>query len=96
MTTANPQTLLTQIRERQQQIVALQQLNDDDKTLLEALFNIGAITDKLSIDNISATRATRTTWTYSPAVKQLQELEQLEAIATPKTSVSWVVRESKA
>ena len=95
MTTANPQTLLTQIRERQEQIAALETLNKQDKTLLEALFNIGTITDKLSIDNISATRTTRTSWTYSAAVKQLQELEQIEGIATQKQSVSWTVRESK-
>jgi hypothetical protein len=97
-TTADPAAagLLFRIRERQLQISALQQLNDHDKAALEALFNTGAISDKLSAQNVSATRTTRTTWSYSPAVKQLQELEQLDGIATQKQSTSWTIRELKA
>ena len=88
--------ILFRIRERQEQIAALESLNKQDKLALEDLFTIGDITDKLSSNGVSATRTIRTTWTYSPAIKQLQELEQLEGIATQKQSVSWTVRESKA
>jgi hypothetical protein len=89
-------TLILRIRERQQQIDALKQLIDNDKITLESRFLEGTITDKLSTKNVSATRTTRTSYTYSPAVKQLQEMEVIDGIATPKQSVSWVIRESKA
>jgi hypothetical protein len=89
-------TLILRIRERQQQIDALKQLIDSDKITLESRFLEGTITYKLSTKNVSATRTTRTSYTYSPAVKQLQEMEVIDGIATPKQTVSWVVRESKA
>ena len=89
-------TLILRIRERQQQIDALKQLIDSDKITLESRFLEGTITDKLSTKNVSATRVTRTSYTYSPAIKQLQEMEVIDGIATPKTSISWTIRESKA
>ena len=89
-------TLILRIRERQQQIDALKQLIDSDKITLESRFLEGTITDKLSTKNVSATRITRTTYSYSSAVRQLKEAEVYDGIATPKQSVSWVVRESKA
>jgi len=89
-------TLILRIRERQQQIDALKQLIDNDKITLESRFLEGTITDKLSTKNVSATRVTRTTYSYSSAVRQLKEAEVYDGIATPKQSVSWVVRESKA
>ena len=88
-------TLILRIRERQQQIDALKKLIDNDKVTLETRFLEGSITDKLSTKNISATRSTRTSYSYSPAVKQLQEMEVIDGIATPKQTVSWVVREGK-
>ena len=89
-------TLILRIRERQQQIEALKKLIDNDKVTLETRFLEGSITDKLSTKNVSATRSTRTSYTYSPAVKQLQEMEVIDGIATPKQTVSWTIRESKA
>ena len=89
-------TLILRIRERQQQIDALKKLIDSDKITLESRFLEGSITDKLSTKNVSATRSTRTSYSYSPAVKQLQEMEVIDGIATPKQTVSWIVRESKA
>ena len=88
-------TLILRIRERQQQIDALKKLIDNDKVTLESRFLEGSITDKLSTKNISATRSTRTSYTYSPAVKQLQEMEVIDGIATPKQTVSWTIREGK-
>ena len=90
-----PDTLILRIRERQQQIEALKRLIDSDKVTLESRFLEGSITDKLSTKNISATRSTRTSYTYSPAVKQLQEMEVIDGIATPKETVSWTIREGK-
>ena len=88
--------ILFRIRERQQQIAMLQQLNDSDKITLEVLYTEGSISGKISTANISATRSTRTSYTYSPAVKQLQEMEVIDGIATPKQTISWTIRESKA
>ena len=93
-------TLILRIRERQQQIDALKQLIDSDKITLESRFLEGAITDKLSTKNVSATRVTRTSWEYNDetktAIKQLQEMAVVDGIATPKQSTAWVIRESKA
>ena len=88
-------TLILRIRERQQQIEALQKLIDSDKITLESRFLEGSITDKLSTKNVSATRLTRTSYTYSSAVRLLKESEVYNHIATPKETVSWTVREGK-
>ena len=61
-------TLILRIRERQQQIDALKKLIDSDKITLESRFLEGSISDKLSTKNVSATRSTRTSYTYSSAV----------------------------
>ena len=89
-------TLILRIRERQQQIEALKRLIDSDKVTLESRFLEGSITDKLSTKNVSATRLTRTSYTYSSAVRLLKEMEVADGIATPKQTVSWTIRESKA
>ena len=89
-------TLILRIRERQQQIDALKKLIDSDKITLESRFLEGSITDKLSTKNVSATRFTRTSYTYSSAVQQLKESEVYNHIATPKETVTWTIRESKA
>ena len=89
-------TLILRIREREQQIEALQKLIDSDKITLESRFLEGSITDKLSTKNVSATRFTRTFYTYSSAVRLLKESEVYNHIATPKETVTWTIRESKA
>ena len=89
-------TLILRIRERQQQIEALQKLIDSDKITLESRFLEGSITDKLSTKNVSATRTSCTRYTYSSAVRLLKESEVYNRVATPKETVSWTVKESKA
>ena len=88
-------TLILRIRERSQQIEALNELINSDKITLESRFLEGSITDKLSTKNVSATRSTRTSYTYSPAVQQLKEMEVIEGVATAKQTVSWTVRDAK-
>ena len=88
--------ILFRIRERQQQIAMLQQLNDSDKITLEVLYTEGSISGKISTANISATRITSTRYTFSPAVRLLKESEVYNHIATPKETVGWTIRESKA
>lgn len=64
----------------------LQALMDD----LAALYASGELDDlkdddgNLSRDGVKATRCTRTSWSYSKAVKELQQLEQFEGVATKK------------
>ena len=89
-------TLILRIRERQQQIDSLKKLIDSDKITLESRFLEGSISDKLSTKNVSATRSTRTSYSYSSAVQQLKEMEVIDGVATAKQTVSWTVRESKA
>ena len=89
-------TLILRIRERQQQIEALQKLIDSDKITLESRFLEGSITDKLSTKKVSATRFTRTSYTYSSAVRVLKESEVYNRIATSKETVIWTIKESKA
>ena len=89
-------TLILRIRERQQQIDSLKKLIDSDKITLESRFLEGSISDKLSTKNVSATRSTRTSYSYSSAVKQLQEMEVIEGVATAKQTISWTIRCSKA
>ena len=88
-------TLILRIRESSQQIEALKKLIDSDKITLESRFLEGSISDKLSTENVSATRSTRTSYTYSSAVKQLQEMEVIEGVATAKQTISWTIREGK-
>ena len=89
-------TLILRMRARQKQIEALKELIDSDKITLESRFLEGSISDKLSTQNVSATRSTRTSYTYSQAVQQLKEMEVIDGIATPKQTISWTIRESKA
>jgi len=90
--TTSPDTLIAFITSAQAQIKATQAHIDACKLQLQALYETGEIPDKLSTPFGSATLTQRSTWAYSSAVRQLQELEQLEGIATKKTSSSWTIR----
>ena len=80
------------IREAQTEIARQQALIDDHKLHLQDLLDEGLIGDTVSYEGITAKVQQRKTWQYSPAVKELQEMEQVEGIATPKVSSSWTVR----
>jgi hypothetical protein len=43
-------------------------------------------------DGLQLTRRSRTTWSYSPAIKALQEAEQENGMATAKTSEYWFAK----
>jgi hypothetical protein len=90
--TTDPETLIACITCAQAQIKTIQSDIDAWKAELQAQFDAGLITDKLTTPFGSATLTTRTSWTYSPAIKQAQEMEILEGIATKKTSSSWTIR----
>ena len=90
-----PDHLIYLATQTQQSIKELTTFLDNIRTRLTNFRDLGIIDDKLSTDYGSATLVTRTSWTYSEAVKQLQELEQLNDIATKKTSASWTIRAPK-
>lgn len=84
------------IREAQTDIARQQALIDEHKLHLQDLLDEGLITDTVSHDGITAKIQQRKTWQYSPAVKELQDMEQLEGIATQKVTSSWTVRFSSS
>ena len=89
-------TILISIREAQTEIARQQALIDEHKLHLQDLLDEGLITDTVSHDGITAKVQQRKTWQYSPAVKELQDMEQLEGIATQKVTSSWTVRFSSS
>jgi len=90
--TTDPAQLIAYITAAQAQAKSLAADIDAWKAELQQHFDNGLISDKLSTPFGSATLTTRSTWSYSPAVKQLQELEQLDGLATKKVSSSWTVK----
>lgn len=87
-----PETLVGYITTALAQIKAIQSDIEGWKAELTAHHEAGTIPDKLSTPFGTATLTQRTTWAYSSAVRQLQELEQLEGVATKKLSSSWTIR----
>lgn len=88
----SPDQLIYLATQTQSSIAELKTFLDNIRARLTNFRDLGIIDDKLSTDYGSATLVTRTSWTYSEAVKQLQELEQLEGIACKKTSASWTIK----
>ena len=87
-----PTQLIYLATQTQSSIKELTTFLDNIRARLSNFRDLGIIDDKLSTDYGSATLVTRTSWTYSEAVKQLQELEQLEGVATKKTSAAWTIK----
>ena len=85
-------TLLISIREAQCEIAELEALITEHKAHLQDLFDEGLITDTVSHDGITAKIQQRKTWQYSSAIKELQDMEQVEGVATQKVTSSWTVR----
>jgi hypothetical protein len=90
--TTDPETLIACITCAQAQIKTIQSDIDAWKAELQAQFDAGLITDKLTTPFGSATLTQRTSWIYSAAVRQLQELEQLHDIAVKRSTYSWTIR----
>jgi hypothetical protein len=90
--TTSPESLVAFITAEMAQIKVSQARIEEWKAELQQHYVNGDITDKLSTPYGTATLTTRVTHQYSAAVKQLQEMEILEGIATKKTSSSWTIR----
>jgi len=87
-----PDSLVAFITAEMAQIKASQARIEDWKAELQQHYDSGDITDKLSTPYGTATLTTRTTHQYSAAVRQLQEMEILEGVATKKITASWTIR----
>ena len=78
-------------------IIRKSEAEEDISTLREMLALLrkqGIIGDELSHPELTLKWQTRSSWVYSPAVKQVQQMEQAEGVATKKTSEGWVVRKT--
>ena len=64
------------------------------KEVLTLMRAEGLINDTLESDDLKLTWTTRSSWVYSAAVKQLQQMEQIEGVATKKQSSSWTAKQN--
>jgi len=65
------------------------------RDMLAVLRKEGVIGDELSSPELTLKWQTRSTWQYSAAIKSAQAMEQMEGIATQKTTEGWVTRKNK-
>ena len=87
--------LLHRYRQLDEQERFAKEGKDEIRTALKALRDAGAIEDKFTASGFSVTWTKRTTYTYSKAVKELQDMEKLNGLATPKVSESWTIRNAE-
>jgi hypothetical protein len=80
---------ITRKSEAEEEIITLREM-------LALLRKQGVIGDELSHPELTLKWQTRSSWVYSPAVKQVQQMEQAEGVATKKTTEGWVVRKTPA
>ena len=93
----NPSTLLGTIASTKQEIARQEQILTrlmDDLALMYANGELDELKDEsgnLASNGVKVSRCTRTSWQYSKAVKELQQLEQFEGVATKKETEYWRV-----
>lgn len=91
---ADPADVLRRLHEAAEKEALYKQIKEQCKEELSALHQFGVIPDLFISDGLQAKVCKRTTWRYSPAVKQLQQHEQLEGIAEQSVSSYWRVSEA--
>tara|TARA_R100000458_G_C8110812_1_gene133654 strand:+ start:269 stop:544 length:276 start_codon:yes stop_codon:yes gene_type:complete len=87
-----PERILQEIKDAQKIIVQQNCLIDELKDELDQHLKNGDIQDKYEHDGITASLRQRKYWVYSDAVKKLKQQEEVNKIATQKTSNYWTVR----
>ena len=65
---------------------------EECKTCLALMRKEGLIGNTVQTDSLKLSWQTRSSWTYSAAIKTAQQMEQVEGLATKKESASWTVR----
>ena len=92
-----PELLLGTIASTKQEIARQEQILArlmDDLALMYTNGELDELKDdggNLTSNGIKVSRCTRTSWQYSNAVKELQQLEQFEGVATKKETEYWRV-----
>lgn len=98
----NPESLLGVIASTKIEIARHQEILDRLMEDLALMYTTGDLDDlkdddgSLSAYGIKVSRCTRTSWQYSNAVKELQQLEQFEGVATKRETEYWRVTLPKA
>jgi len=98
----NPSTLLGVIASTKKEIARQEEILAglmDDLALMYTAGDLDDLKDddgNLALDGIKVSRCTRTSWQYSNAVKELQQLEQFEGVATKRETEYWRVTLPKA
>jgi hypothetical protein len=102
--TSNPDALLLNLAEAQRNLKAWEAIVKDLKDQLTVLVDNGTITlenSKLIAHNTQFIQASRQTWTYpqsiqdlESALKQQQQISQLNGTATAKVSTYWTLKPS--
>lgn len=62
------------------------------RQMLTELRTKGILEDELKSDTLAIKWQSRSTWSYSSAIKQAQQLEQADGTATKKTTEGWAIR----
>lgn len=101
---SDPDTLLLNLAEAQRNLKAWEAIVKDLKDQLTVLVDNGTITlenSKLIAHNTQFIQASRQTWTYpqsiqdlESALKQQQQISQLNGTATAKVSTYWTLKPS--
>ena len=101
---SDPDTLLLNLAEAQRNLKAWEAIVKDLKDQLTVLVDNGTITlenNKLIAHNTQFIQASRQTWTYpqsiqdlESALKQQQQISQLNGTATAKVSTYWTLKPS--
>ena len=65
---------------------------EEVKRVLSAFHDQGLVADKFTAHGYVGCLTKRTTYTYTKAVKELQDLEKIEGLAVEKVSTSWTLR----
>jgi hypothetical protein len=98
----NPQALLGVIASTKIEIARHQDILDrlmDDLALMYTTGDLDDLKDddgNLNAHGVKVSRCTRTSWQYSNAVKELQQLEQFEGVAQKRETEYWRVTLPKA
>ena len=98
----NPQALLGVIASTKIEIARHQEILDrlmDDLALMYTTGDMDDLKDddgNLSAHGVKVSRCTRTSWQYSNAVNELQQLEQFEGVAQKRETEYWRVTLPKA
>lgn len=87
-----PERILQEIRTAQQIVIQQEALIDDLKEELNQHLESGAIEKKYEHNGITASLRERKYWVYSDEVTKLKRKEQVDDIATQKTTSYWQVR----